>query len=183
MIILIFVPFIIIVPIPIIPFILPIPLKILLLIPFQKLTDRGLLPLMRRIILGFMSEDTYKHFIKSNYDVYGFFYDSLKVIMNDILIINEPQPEKISKGIQDDKYKTSTIDDENEESSNEIMKSESGNVKMTKKIKEEYLLCVKSQRAMNKYGEDNGFNNSMMDNKNSFECNLDNMKTYLKIKI
>jgi len=36
---------------------------------------------------------------------------------------------------------------------------------------------------MNKYGEDNGFNNSMMDNKNSFECNLDNMKTYLKIKI
>jgi len=183
MIILIFVPFLIIVPIPIIPFILPIPLKILLLIPFQKLTDRGLLPLMRRIVFGFFSEDTYKHLIQSNYDVYGFFYDSLKVIANDVFILNEPHNEKISKGLQDDKYKTSTIDDENEEKSNEIVKSESGNFKLTKKIKEEYLLCVKSQKGMNKYGEDNGFNNSMMDNKNSFECNLDNMKTYLKIKI
>ena len=86
-IIILFVPFIIIIPIPIIPFILPIPLKYLLLIPFQKLTDRGILPLMRRVLFGFISEDTTKHLFNSYYNIYDFFYDNLKEMISDFFIL------------------------------------------------------------------------------------------------
>jgi len=182
-IIILFVPFIIIIPIPIIPFILPIPLKYLLLIPFQKLTDRGILPLMRRVLFGFISEDTTKHLFNSYYNIYDFFYDNLKEMISDFFILNEPKNEKISKGIQDDKYRASTIDDENEDISNDIIKNESENTKMKNKIKQEYLLCVKSKRGMNNYGEDNSISNTFNNRKSDFECNLDSLKTYMKIKI
>jgi hypothetical protein len=182
-IIILFVPFIIIVPIPIIPFILPIPLKYLLLLPFQKLTDRGILPLMRRLLFGFFNEKTTKHLINSYYNITDFFYDNLKELINDFIIINEPRNEKISKGLQDDKYKTSTIDDENEETSRDIIKNESDNTKMKDKIKEEYLLCVKSRKGMNKFGEDINISNMFNDIKSDFECNFENLKTYMKIKI
>ena len=182
-IILIFVPFIIIIPIPIIPFVLPIPLKFLLLIPFQKLTDRGILPLMRRILFGFFSEKTTKHLLNSYFHTYDFLYDSIKEMFSDFLILNEPKNEKISKGIQDDKYATSTIDDENEETSNEVIKNESENVKLKKRIKEEYLLCVKSKKGLNNFGEGKSMSNMFKDNKSNFECNFDTLKTYMKIKI
>jgi hypothetical protein len=182
-IILLFVPFIIIIPIPIIPFILPIPLKYLLLIPFQKLTDRGILPLMRRVLFGFISENTTKHLVNSYYNIYDFFYDNLKEMISDFIILNERNNEKISKGLQDNKYRASTIDDENEETSNDIIKTESDNTKLKNKIKEEYLLCVKSKRGMNNFGEDNSMSNTFNNSKNDFECNLDSLKTYMKIKI
>jgi hypothetical protein len=182
-IIILFVPFIIIVPIPIIPFILPIPLKYLLLIPFQKLTDRGILPLMRRVLFGFISEDTTKHLVNSYFNIYDFFYDNLKEMISDFFILNEPNNEKISKGLQDNKYRASTIDDENEETSNDIIKTESDNTKLKNKIKQEYLLCVKSKRGMNNFGEDNSMSNTFNNSKNDFECNLDTLKTYMKIKI
>lgn len=182
MIIILFVPFIIIVPIPIIPFILPIPLKYLLLTPFQKLTDRGILPLMRRVLFGFFSEETTKHLLNSSYDIYGFFYENLKAIINDVIILNEPKNEKISKGIQDDKYRVSTIDDENEETSNEIIEQENNNKKLKNKVREEYLLCVRTQKKLNNYGEDNSAFNSFNDRKTSSICNLDTLKTYIKIK-
>ena len=183
MIILLFVPFIIIVPIPIIPFILPIPLKTLLLIPFQKLTDRGILPLMRRVLLGFVSEDTTKHLIASSFDIYGFFYDNLKEMLGDFFILNQPKNEKISKGYQDDKYKSSSVDEENEETSNEIMKKDSENTRLKQKIREDYKMCVRSQKGMSKYGENSSAANSMGDNKASVNCNFDSMRTYLKIKM
>jgi hypothetical protein len=182
-IIILFVPFIIIIPIPIIPFILPIPLKYLLLIPFQKLTDRGILPLMRRVLFGFISENTTKHLVNSYYNIYDFFYDNLKEMISDFIILNEPNNEKISKGLQDNKYRASTIDDENEETSNDIIKTESDNTKLKNKIKQEYLLCVKSKRGMNNFGEDNSISNTFNNSKNDFECNLDSLKTYMKIKI
>ena len=182
-IIILFVPFIIIIPIPIIPFVLPIPLKFLMLIPFQKLTDRGILPLMRRVLFGFFSEKTSKHLINSFYNISDFFYDNLKELISDFIILNEPKNEKISKGLQDDKYRTSTIDDENEETSNDIVKNESENTKLKKKVKEEYLLCLKSRKGMNNYGEDNSQSNMLNDNKNNVVCNLENLKTYIRIKI
>lgn len=183
-IIILFVPYIIIIPIPIIPFILPIPLKSLLLIPFQKLTDRGILPLMRRILFGFFSEKTTKHLINSSFNMYDFFYDNLKELISDFLILNEPKNEKISKGIQDNKYKTSTIDDENEETSKEIIEEDNENTKIKNLIKQEYLLCVKSKKGMNNFGENNnGMSNMFKDNKNDFECNLENIKSYIKVKI
>jgi len=182
-IIILFVPFIIIVPIPIIPFIFPIPLKYLLLIPFKKLTDRGILPLMRRVLFGFISENTTKHLVNSYYNIYDFFYDNLKEMISDFIILNERNNEKISKGLQDNKYRASTIDDENEETSNDIIKTESDNTKLKNKIKEEYLLCVKSKRGMNNFGEDNSMSNTFNNSKNDFECNLDSLKTYMKIKI
>jgi hypothetical protein len=182
-IIILFVPFIIIVPIPIIPFILPIPLKYLLLIPFQKLTDRGILPLMRRVLFGFFSEKTIKHLFNSSYDIYGFFYDNLKEIIADVIILNEPKNEKISKGIQDNKYRTSTIDDENEEMSNDILEKENNNIRLKNKIKEEYLLCVRSQKRLNNYGKDESLSNSFYNNKTNAECNLNSLKDYIKTKI
>jgi hypothetical protein len=181
-IIILFVPFIIIVPIPIIPFILPVPLKFLLLIPFQKLTDRGILPLMRRILFGFFNEETTKHLLNSSYNIYDFFYENLKEMINDVIILNEPRNEKISKGIQDNKYRASTIDDENEEVSNDIIEKENKNKKLKNKIKEEYLLCVKTQKKLNNYGEDNSASNSFYNNKINSLCNLDTLKTYIKIK-
>ena len=181
--IILFVPYIIIVPIPIIPFILPVPLKSLLLIPFQKLTDRGILPLMRRVLFGFFNEETTKHLINSYYNISDFFYDNLKELISDFIIINEPKNEKISKGIQDDKYKTSTIDDENEETSKEVINNESDNTNIKNKIKQEYLICVKSKKSMNNFGENNNISNMFNDSKSDFECNLESIKSYMKIKI
>ena len=62
MIIIIFVPYFIIIPIPFIPFFIPIPLKnpmLEFIPPFKILTDRGILPLMRKIIFtNILSEMT-----------------------------------------------------------------------------------------------------------------------------
>jgi hypothetical protein len=181
MIIILYVPFIIIVPIPFIPFLLPIPLKILLLIPFKKLTDRGILPLMRRVFLGFADEETSKHLINSSYDIYGFFFDNLKAMISDFLILNEPKKNKISKGLQDDKYKRSTIDDENEETSNELIENE--NKKVKERLKNEYLICVKTQRKLNNYGDNKYASNGYSDKRKETDCNFDNLKSYLKYKI
>lgn len=183
-IVLIFVPFLIIVPIPIIPFVLPIPLKTLLLIPFQKLTDRGILPLMRRIIFGIFSENSLKrHFINSTFNIYDFIYDNLKEMVGNFIVLNEPKNEKISKGIQDDKYKTSTVDDENEETSKKITKEENANKEMKKRVKEEYLICVRTKNSLNNYGENKIAANSANNKKYELDCNFDNLKKYIKIKI
>jgi len=184
MIIILYVPFIIIVPIPFIPFIVPIPLKEILLIPFKRLTERGILPLMRRLFLSIFSEQTIKHILISDAnDVYSFFYDNLKSMINDVLILNEPNNEKISKGLQDDKYKTSTIDDENEEKSKEIIQSDSENKIIKNKIMKEYKVCVNKGKGLNKYGEDNTLSNTFGDNKNNVDCNFDTLKSYMKIKM
>jgi len=187
-IIIIFVPFIMIFPIPIIPFILPIPLKSILLElpPFKQLTDRGILPLLRRIIFGFFfTEDKLKHFISSFFDINSFFYENIKNTLNDFIIINEPKNyNKISKGIQDDKYKTQTIDDntDNEEISNQIINDDKNNINKNKII-DEYLVCVKSKKSLNNYKDTNIYSNKINDNQNELDCNFDNLKNYIKIKI
>jgi hypothetical protein len=64
--IIIFVPFIIIIPIPIIPFIFILPLKPLLLAiipPFKTLTDLGTLPTLNRIFSRIFDERTFRSFV------------------------------------------------------------------------------------------------------------------------
>jgi len=176
-----FVPYIIIVPIPIIPFILPIPLKTLLLIPFQKLTDRGILPLMRRVIFGLFSEDLTKHLIASYFDIYGFFFDNLKAMISDVILLNKPKNRKISKGIQDDLYRSPTIDDENEETSKEIIEKNSVDSEAIRKIKKEYMMCVIRKKGLTKYGENNNMSKEIKNFVNNSVCNFDLLKNYLKI--
>jgi hypothetical protein len=138
---------------------------------------------MRRILFGFFSEKTTKHLLNSYYHTYDFLYDNLKEMLSDFFILNEPKNENISKGIQDNKYATSTIDDENEETSKEVIKNESENDKLKKRVKEEYLLCVNSKKGLNNFGEGKSMSNMFKDNKSNFECNFDTLKTYIKIKI
>jgi ribosomal protein L16 Arg81 hydroxylase len=138
---------------------------------------------MRRVLLGFMDEETTKHMIDSSYDIYGFFFDNLKSMISDLLILNEPKKKKISKGLQDDKFKRETVDDENEEQSNEIIRTENENKKMKERLKNEYLMCVKTQRKLNTYGENKLASNKYNDKKTETDCNFDNLKSYLKYKI
>jgi hypothetical protein len=77
--IIIFVPFIIIIPIPIIPFVFILPLKPLLLAiipPFKTLTDLGTLPTLNRIFNRMFSEQMFTNFF--NY----FFYETMKDLKN-----------------------------------------------------------------------------------------------------
>lgn len=185
MIIIIFVPYIIIVPIPIIPFILPIPLKTMMLElipPFRKLTDRGILPLMRRIFFRLISYETIKNkFTNSFVDIYGFLFDDIKIVLNDVIKLYKPKDNKISKDIQDDQYKIGTIDDntDNKKQSEEAIENE--NTRLKEIIKNEYNICVKTKKKFTNYGEST-LSNVYEDTKNDFNCNFDELKRYLKNK-
>jgi len=186
MLIIIFVPFIILIPIPIIPFLLPIPLKSILLEyvpPFKRLTDRGILPLMRRIVFTFFSEKGIKDklgdvFITS----YGFLYKELKMILNDFIILDKPQEEKISKGIQDDKYKTATIDDntDNEKQAKNAIEGE--NEILMDKLKDEFNICLRTMKGFTEYGDKTSLTNVYQDKMGEINCNFDKLKNYLKNK-
>ena len=159
MIIILYVPEIMIIPIPFIPFIVPIPLKSLILEyvpPFKILTQRGILPLMRRIIFGILFtessiQDKFRGVFK---ETYGFLYDEIKTILGEFMIdmkLEEPESQKISKGLQDDNHKVSTIDDgtDNAEKAKET-KEASANA--TDLIEEELELCMKSSASFTGVG-------------------------------
>jgi len=77
--IILFVPYIIVFPIPIIPFIFILPLKPILLAiipPFQTLTDTGTLPTLKRIYERIFSDRFFTNFIKF------FFYPTMTDIKN-----------------------------------------------------------------------------------------------------
>lgn len=181
MLIIIFVPFIILIPIPIIPFIIPIPLKTILLEvvpPFKRLTERGILPLFRRIVFTLFNKQGIKDKFKDIFvNTYGFFYEELKLILSDLTKLNEPEREKISKGIQDDKYKTTTIDDDTDNEKNAKDAIEGTNEKLTDKLKDEFNICLKTTVKFTEYG-DKSFN---YENKmGELNCNFDKLKNYLK---
>lgn len=152
----IFVPFVIVIPIPIIPFFVPIPLKLVILEyvpPFKILTKRGILPFIRRNIFKFLfSEDTIKKKFKNTLiDTYGFLYDELKIIFGDLLknVMPEPEPIILSKDIQDDEHKidinTGNEDENTKEDENNG--EDSKNKKIQDLINEELEVCLKSKQS------------------------------------
>jgi len=155
MIIIIFVPYVIIIPIPIIPFVVPIPLKMVILEnvpPFKLLTDRGILPFARRTIFRFLfSEDTIKNKFKSTFfDTYGFLYDEVKVILGDLLkrvMVAKPQPIRISKDIQDDEYEIEIEQDEDSSKETAEKEKSTENKKIQELINEELEVCLKSKQS------------------------------------
>ena len=153
--VIIFVPFVIIIPIPIIPFMIPIPLKLVILEyvpPFKLLTDRGVLPYMRKIIFRFLfSEDALKKkFSNSLGDTYGFLYNELKTILGDIFknVMTEPEPVIISKDLQDDDYAVD-ISSEGQEETKKQKETEASpeNKKIQDLIDEELKVCLRSKQS------------------------------------
>lgn len=174
--IIMFVPYVIIIPIPIIPFIIPIPLKTVILEfvpPFKILTDRGILPFMRKIIFRFLySEDIIKDRFKfALFDTYNFLYDEIKLILGDIFknVMPKQEPQNISKGIQDDEYEVTieTDEDSTEEKAEEQKTTENKNIQDL--INEELQVCLKSKQ---------GFISSDMSSIEALYSNMGNMNNY-----
>jgi hypothetical protein len=199
MIIIIFVPFFIIVPIPFIPFFIPIPLKMPMLLyipPFKLLTDRGILPLMRRIIFSIiLSEKSIKNkFTGTFHEIFVFLYEELKLILTDFFkvinfepVLNKPSDlQFISKGIQDDDYKIDTVDTDNK--NNEDYEKEDNNKKYEKAqqlIKEELDICLKTKRQFTTPDMDSitSAYANVKDMNNYFECYSQSIKSYIDNKI
>jgi len=186
MIIKIFVPHIILVPIPIIPFIIPIPLKSLMLRfipPFQTLTDRGILPLCLRLaLLFFFSEAFLKDkFGKAISDTYNVFFDDIKGVLGEIF--KKPEPEI------HDKEKTpneiSTIDDgtNNEKTAKKIIDDDSKgrNKEVMDLINEELEICMKSKQSLSL--PNSGILSSVNDFNNYAECYSRSIKAYIDNKL
>lgn len=191
--IIIFVPYVIIIPIPIIPFIVPIPLKLVILEyvpPFKLLTDRGILPYMRRIIFRFLfSEDGIKGKLKKSLeDTYGFLYEELKVILKDIFknAMPEPEPVVISKDLQDDEYNID-ISSEGEEEAKAEQEAETSpeNKKIQDLINEELQVCLKSKQSLktSDLSSIQSFYNSINDMNGYAQCYAASIKSYIDNKL
>ena len=152
MIIKIFVPYIMLIPIPFIPFILPIPLKNILLEtvpPFKLLTKRGILPLVYKIVFLFLfSEKTIRDkFATTIGDVYGFLFLEIKNSIGDFLnLIGVKQPEKPEPS-ENENHKIRTVDDG---TNNEALakKELENNNKALELIDEEYEICMRSKQSL-----------------------------------
>jgi hypothetical protein len=189
MVIILYVPEIIVIPIPIIPFILPIPLKSLILEyvpPFKILTQRGILPMMRRIIFGVIfKESSIKDKFKGVFtETYGFLYGEIKTILGEYMIylkMEDPKSEKISKGLQDDNYKVSTIDDgtDNAEKAKETREASTGDA--SDLIESELELCMNSSKSFTGVGTSSTdkFMNSFNDYSKYADCYSKYLKSYV----
>jgi hypothetical protein len=183
MIILIFVPFIIVFPIPIIPFFVIVPLKFLLLFyvpPFRTLTERGILPLCRKIVFRFIfSEKTLKDKFKSSFaDIYSFLFDEIKNTLGGIV----KNAGIVSK---DDEYKIKTVDDgtDNEAKANAVMKEDTKghkNKEVMDLINEELQICLKTKQVFTT--PESGLLSGADNLKNYAECYSKSIKSYIKNK-
>jgi len=182
MIILIFVPFIIILPIPFLPFFVVIPLKFILLFfvpPFKTLTDRGILPLCRKIIFRFIfSEKSIKDKFSSSFaDIYNFLYEEIKNTIGDFA-----RRVNVTK---EDEYKIKTVDDgtNNEALAKSTMEEDKKghrNKEVMALIEEELNICLKTKQVLTT--PDSGIL-SGVDNLNNYaECYSKSIKSYIKNK-
>lgn len=184
MIILIFVPFIIIFPIPIIPFFVVIPLKFILLFfvpPFKTLTDRGILPLCRKIIFRFIfSEKTVKDKFTSSFgDIYSFLYYEIKNTLGDTI-------KKLNIQVEDEKeHKIRTVDDgtNNEALAKSVMEEDRKghrNKEVMDLIDEELQICLKTKQVFTI--PESGLLSGADNLKNYAECYSKSIKSYIKNK-
>jgi hypothetical protein len=199
MLILIFVPFIIIFPIPIPPFIFILPLKSLMLLlipPFKTLTDLGTLQLIFRVFSRIFTrgfyDDFLNSFIKPSYnDINNYLYENIKQLANDYGNNND-----ISKF-----YSRKTVDDNDNVNNNlnEISKDNPDDVKKYDEYKEksnirkgmdlisyETDMCIKMKQKFKPYNS-SYMNDINIDMDNSFspynECYSKAIKSYLKTSI
>lgn len=198
MVILYLVPVLIFVMIPFIPFIIPIPLRFLILQfvpPFKQLTDKGILPLMRRIIFrlfAFFPQGKIKEWVKiSSKEVYNFlfkeiselFYSIFKKINLDVILPN-PENNNINKDNDDNEF---PIEDEETKKKNEeaeILRKKNEENDETKKIQnlinEEVNICLKSKQAFitsDKSEYESSFS-GVNDMNNYSECYAQSIKSY-----
>jgi hypothetical protein len=183
MIIKIFVPDIIIVFI-IIP--IPIPIKFLILEyvpPFKVLTERGVLPLMERLMNRIISNDTIKNKFKNSFiDIYRFAFDEIKDIfgglfnkmgINELEKPNEPPSNNI-------KIKTIDEDTDNAITAKKEIKNME-NDKVMELINQELELCLASKTDAT---SPNDYEFSSITNLNNFSsCYATSIRAYLNNKI
>jgi hypothetical protein len=211
MLIIIFVPFVVIFPIPIFPFIFILPLKPLMLAlipPFKTLTDLGTLPLTYRVLSRLFNGEIFTNFI--NYFIYPtgsdvgkylyfnanqIFQESSGYDLSDFF--NKPEPEYN----EDDEFKNKNDDysgktkdmkdietNDNPDDANkyeEYIKTPSINTGM-KKIEEETELCVNMRQKFKPYNS--SYTSELQtDADNSIspynECYIKAIKSYLKTSI
>jgi len=193
MIIILFVPEIILIPIPFIPFIIPVPLKRPILEyvpPFKALTERGILPLMRTVIFRIFGEENLKNkFNLTITDIYGFLFEELKKILERVLLNNQssnlqdPGNQNFNKDIQDDEYKVKTIDDYNKETDPAYNNYEyKENQEVMDLINEELELCLISKKSF-ETPDNNNLLQGVSDMNNYFECYSKSIKSYIDSKI
>jgi hypothetical protein len=188
----IFVPFVIVIPIPIMPLFVPIPLKLVILEyvpPFKILTKRGILPFIRRNIFRVLfTEDTIKHkFKKTLIETYGFLYDEFKMIFGDLLKNVVPEPVVISKELQDDDHKLDISSEGEEENKAESDKQDEDptNKKIQDLINEELEVCLKSKQSFktSDLSSIESLYGSIGDTNSYAECYATSIKAYVDNKL
>ena len=210
MLIIIFVPFVIIFPIPIFPFIFILPLKPLMLLlipPFKTLTDLGTLPLIYRISSRLISGDIFYDFF--DYFLYPVADDVSKYLyFNANQIVQEvsgydiadyylpPSDENINDEFKNnnDDYSGKTKDmkdletNDNPEDINVYNEYKNDPVinEGMKKIEEETNICVNVRQKFKPYNS-SYTEDVQIDADNSFspynECYINAIKSYLKTSI
>jgi hypothetical protein len=187
MIIKIFVPFVMFIPIPIIPFIIPVPLKFLMLEyipPFKILTQRGILPMMEKIVFRFLfSQQSIKDkFSNSLSDVYGFLYSEIKTTVGDLFGSIEIETPAKPEQTPNEDYKIETVDtntDNEAISNNELRKTE--NKEVMDLINEELQICLKSKQSLQT--PNTSLLSGTKDMNNYSECYAKSVKAFIDNKI
>lgn len=187
MIILIFVPFLIIIPIPFIPFFVPIPLKFLMLHyipPYRLLTERGILPLCLRLVLIFFSADSIKSKFQQSFKAtFALFYDDIKKVLGEF--VGKPVG-TITKS-DSDINQLPTVDDgtDNKRKSSKVIEEDNANSnkEAMELIEEELQLCLKSKQTFTTPDNKNSVVNSASDMNNYSECYAISIKSYIDNKL
>ena len=191
--IIIFVPFIIIIPIPIIPYIFILPLKPLLLAiipPFQTLTDLGTIPLIYRAFNRIFTTDTVKNwFIGSATDLKNYIFSFINEIFIDLFGDDLHKYFKVKEDTVDhsnDLKDLDEIDKKEDKETYEKYKKESSVKTNSEKIDYETQLCVNMKQKFKLYNS-NYLDEVSADITNSFspysECYANAIKSYLKTSI
>jgi len=177
MIIRIFVPIIILFIIPIFPLILPIPLQIIMLEtipPFKKLTDRGILPLMERLMNIIISKDyIYMKFKDVFVETYGFLYDEINGILGDFIKLSIESNKSSDRELYDVPNVSDNVEEDRKKEKKLLddMKED----KMNKFIKAEYDNCKRILAKNIEYGDEESPDITL-------DCDFDYLRNYLQNK-
>ena len=212
MIILIFVPYVVIFPIPIFPFIFILPLKPLMLLlipPFKTLTDLGTLPLTYRISSRLLNGEIFYNFINyflypTGIDISKYLYFNVNQIFRDISgydisdyylpAPNEEIDDEFKNKNDNDNYSGKTKDmkdlETNDDPKDVDKYKEYTNDPVIKdgmkKIEEETNICVNVGQKFKPYNS-TYTDDVQIDADNSFspynECYIKAIKSYLKTSI
>jgi hypothetical protein len=197
--IILFVPFIIIFPIPIFPFIFILPLQPLMLElipPFKVLTNTGTLPTMLKISKRLFSNEvitnTLRYFIYPTVnDLNIYFYSNVRQIISDIFYydiqnIYDTPSEKCKTSNEDIINSIKSENNENDEQTYKDYKEMSSVQRSMNKIEEDTNLCVSMQHKFKEYNS-SYLSDVSTDFQNAISpynsCYIGAIKSYLKTSI